>query len=69
MVTLVIADEDGMKCLQTSYDRALGPYSDLSRLDDKEAAKFATCDGNDPDKLQRFILRGLAQSGFILQPL
>lgn len=78
VITIVHAAKHGMKCLQTSYDEALGPYSDLSKSGHrnlKAAVKFAPCDVKDPHRLQRFRLRrltdskGVVQSEFILHPL
>ena len=69
VITLVNAAENGLKCLQTSYDEVLGPYSDLSKLDRKVGVQFAEC-GNDPHKLQQFRLRRLTgEAGFILHPV
>lgn len=59
-----------MKCLESSYDKMLGPYSDLSKLGRKEAVKFADCQTSDPLGLQRFRVRRLVdEAGFILHPL
>ena len=67
LVVLMNANEDGMMCLEPSFDKLFGSYGDLtsSRLQD---AAFSVCEPSSGN-FQRYTLKTLDGSNdFVLRP-